>query len=101
MNMAQTEPAVGAPLEREARRGGRELIAALAKALGLPKNTVRAVLTLDATEPPRLELTMDATDAAGRPIVEEVPGEYGEGMERRIAQVQFMVRLERFPGASA
>lgn len=89
------------PVERGVRRGCRELTTALGKALGLPKNTVRAVLTLDNTESPRLELTMLATDTAGRPIVEEVPGEYGEGVERRIAQVQFMVRLERFPDASA
>jgi hypothetical protein len=100
--MTMTKTAAGeGPVERGVRRGGRELTAALAKALGLPKNTVRAVLTLDATEPPRLEMTMHATDAAGRPIVEEVPGEYGEGVERRIAQVHFMVRLERFPDASA
>lgn len=99
--MEENSQAVGARVDRGVRRGGRELTGALAKALGLPKNTVRAVLTLDATEPPRLELTMHATDAAGRPIVEEVPGEYGEGVERRIAQVQFMVRLERFPDASA
>ena len=89
------------PVERGVRRGGRELTFALAKALGLPKNTVRAVLTLDATEPPLLALTMHATDAAGHPIVEEVPGEYGAGVEHRIAQVHFMVRLERFPDASA
>lgn len=89
----------GSPVDCADRRGGRELTAALAKALGLPKHTVRAVLTLDATDAPRLELTMLAMDATGRPIVEEAPGKYGEAIEHRVARVHFMVRLERFPDA--
>ena len=76
--------------------GPRSLTAELAAALGLPKFTSRAVLTLDVDRPPRLELTVHCFDGAGRPIVEETPGQYGEGVARRIAQVRFMVRLERF-----
>lgn len=83
-------------IKRPVTRGGQSLTAALAKALGLPANTVRAVLTLDAYEPPMLELTVNAIDAQGHPIVLEASGAYGESVERRIAQVQFMVRLERF-----
>jgi hypothetical protein len=51
-----------------------ELTMALARALGLPKYTQRAVLTLDASEPPRLELTVLPVDEQG----------------------QFMLRLEPF-----
>jgi hypothetical protein len=70
-----------------------ELTRALSKALGLPKHTKRAVLTLDASEPPRLELTVLATDAQGRLIVEADPE---GGAADRLAQVQFMLRLEPF-----
>lgn len=73
-----------------------ELTRALSKALGLPKHTKRAVLTLDASEPPRLELTVLATDAQGRLIVEAGPVDGAEGAARRLAQVQFMLRLEPF-----
>ena len=76
---------------------GYHLTRELAKALGLPKHTTRAVLTLQAGEPPRMQLTVNVTDSAGNPILEQVPGKYGEGIARRIAQVQFMVRLEQFP----
>jgi hypothetical protein len=55
------------------------------------------VLTLEAGKPPTLHLTVLATDTNGRPIIEEALGEYGEGVERRLAQVQFMVRLAPFP----
>ncbi len=75
----------------------QQLTRELSQALGLPKYTTRAVLTLEAGQVPRLELTMLVLDHAGRPVVEQVPGEYGEGVARRIAQVQFMVRLEHFP----
>ncbi len=75
----------------------RQLTAEIAKALGLPKHTVRAVLTLDAEGPPRLELTVLATDAKGLLILEEVPRQHGDDVAARLAQVQFMVRLERFP----
>lgn len=68
----------------------------LCKALGLPKMTTRAVLTLAAGEPPRLQIEMLATDSKGKPIVETSAGEYGEGVARRLATVQFMVRLEPF-----
>jgi|694.fasta_scaffold34787_5 hypothetical protein len=70
-----------------------ELTMALARALGLPKYTQRAVLTLDASEPPRLELTVLPVDEQGRLIVEAGPV---EGAADRLAQVQFMLRLEPF-----
>lgn len=82
-------------------RSGRELTWALARALGLPKTTVWAVLTLNADEPPMLDVTMLATDGAGNFIVESVPSHCGEGVDRRIAKVHFMLRLERFPEAGA
>jgi hypothetical protein len=77
----------------------RQLTAELARALGLPKHTTRAVLTLDAKAPPRIELTMHATNPDGKLIVETYSGECGEALARRVAQVQFMVRLEHFPDA--
>jgi hypothetical protein len=77
----------------------RVLTAELAAALGLPKLARRAVLTLEVGQPPRMEIEMRVVDARGRPIIEERPGEYGEGVARRLAKVQFMVRLERFPDA--
>lgn len=69
----------------------------LAKALGLPQRTTKAVLTLQSGKMPTLELICIPGDTAGHPCVETVPGEYGEGLVRRFAQVQFMLRLERFP----
>lgn len=74
----------------------RKLTAELAHALGLPKYTTRAVLTLDIHQPPRIELDVICTDATGKPIVEALPGEYGEPMVRRLASVHFMLRLEPF-----
>ena len=68
------------------------LNAELAKALGLPKHTLRAVLVLQAGELPRLELTMHATNLAGNLVLE------GAGAAARLAKVKFMLRLERFPG---
>ena len=38
---------------------GYHLTRELAKALGLPKHTTRAVLTLQAGEPPRMQLTVN------------------------------------------
>lgn len=73
--------------------GGHQLVVDLAKALGLPKHTVKAVLTLEVGELPRLQLTMHATDSNGRLVLEADPG---DPVARRIAQVQFMVRLEPF-----
>jgi hypothetical protein len=74
-----------------------DLTAELAKAIGLPPRSTKAVLTLEVGKMPTLEVTCHPTDSAGHLIVERVPGEYGEGLVRRFAQVQFMLRLERFP----
>lgn len=82
-----------------ALKSGRGLTQEIAAALGLPKNTARAVLTLDVYQPPRLEITMNVTDSAGRFVLEEVPSKFTQGLALRIAKVQFMVRLERFPDA--
>lgn len=68
----------------------------LCAALGLPKMTRRAVLTLEVGQLPALDLDVACSDTEGRPIVEELPGAYGNGVARRIASVQFMVRLVPF-----
>lgn len=73
-------------------RTGHALTAALAKALGLPSNTTRAVLTLEAGKLPTIELTMYATDSAGKLIVEQA-----KDTAAQIASVHFMLRLEPFP----
>jgi hypothetical protein len=72
----------------------RELTRDLSKALGLPKHTHKAVLTLEAGKAPQLELFMHAVDCGGRLVLEADPG---DPVAKRIAQVQFMLRLERFP----
>jgi hypothetical protein len=71
----------------------------LARALGLPKFTRRAVLTLEAGVPPVMQLELYVVDSAGRLIVEPAPGQVEGTAAERLAQVQFMVRLERFPDA--
>ena len=77
-------------------RGARQLTAALCEALGVPKTATKAVLTLEVGRPPTLELTMICTDKAGRMLLEDARGENGEAVERRVAKVRFMVRLEVF-----
>lgn len=72
-------------------RTGQALTAALAKALGLPSNTTRAVLTLESGKLPTLEVTMYATDSAGKLIVEQA-----QDSAARLASVHFMLRLEPF-----
>lgn len=67
----------------------------IAKALGLPKYTKKAVLTLEPCKLPTIELTMYCADDLGRVITETI--ETPEGVVQRLAQVQFMLRLERFP----
>ncbi len=74
----------------------RQLTAELALALGLPRYTKRAVLTLEVGEPPRIEPDVICTDAAGHPIIETLPREYGEPAAQRLASVRFMLRLEPF-----
>lgn len=80
-------------MSRDKVIAGRQLTADLVKALGLPKHTKKAVLTLEAGELPTLELTMHATDTNGRLVLEADPG---DPVAKRVAQVQFMVRLEPF-----
>lgn len=77
-----------------------ELNRALAQALGLPKHTKKAVLTLEAGEYPTLELTMVVTDAAGQPIGDQVKQPVGS-YAAALATVQFMVRLVPFPKEGA
>ena len=81
-------------------RGFRELTQALAQALGLPNTTKRAVLTLEVGQPPRVELTMMVTDTKGKLVLEDVRDANGVAIDRRVAQVQFMVRLEPFAGST-
>lgn len=81
-------------MSRDKVIAGRQLTADLAKALGLPKHTKKAVLTLEAGELPTLEMTMHATDTNGRLVLEADPG---DPVAKRVAQVQFMVRLVPFP----
>lgn len=80
-------------MSRDKVIAGRQLTADLARALGLPKRTKKAVLTLEAGELPTLELTLHATDSNGRLVLEADPG---DPVAKRVAQVQFMVRLVPF-----
>jgi hypothetical protein len=76
-----------------------QLLHDLARALGLPKNATRAVLTLQSGELPTLELTMLATDGHGSLVLEadpDAPDHPGGTVAQRIARVQFMVRLVPF-----
>jgi hypothetical protein len=65
----------------------------LARALGLPKTTTKAVLTIEVNKLPTIAIECFATDGNGKPIVEIVSAEYGEPVQRRLAKVRFMVRL--------
>lgn len=75
----------------------QNLTAELAKALGLPKNTTRAVLTLENGKPPTLDLTLYCTDVNGRFVLDPIGGIVDGATATRLATVQFMVRLESFP----
>lgn len=68
----------------------------IANILGLPKFTTKAVITLEADKLPTIEITAFVMDKDGRPVIEETSGEYGNGIAKRLAEVQFMVRLEPF-----
>lgn len=83
---APFKPAAGADMN---------LTAEIAKALGLPKHTARASLTLEAGSPPRLALEVKCVDSAGHLVVEDTADLAGN-VTQRLAQVQFMLRLERF-----
>lgn len=72
----------------------RNLCADLAMALGVSHAT-KAVLTLEPGKLPVLEVTMLVINAAGRAVLEPEPG---NSMARRLAKVQFMLRLEPFNG---
>lgn len=65
----------------------------LARALGLPPGTTRAVLTLLPGRPPMMEVECYINDADGEFIVQS--GD--RGMAQRLASVQFMLRLEPYP----
>lgn len=66
----------------------------LCKALGLPRNTVRAVLTIDANDPPKLEIEVWPVDDAGRPIVQEAAGDYSEPIAKRLTKLKFRLQPE-------
>lgn len=69
-----------------------ELNAAFAKALGLPKHTTKAVLTLEAGQLPTLQVQCYVIDTKSFPqerlVTKSIPVE--------LAQIQFMLRLEPF-----
>lgn len=67
----------------------------LARAIGLPRHCTRAVLTLQAGALPTIDLTVLCTDARGAFILEPDPQGIAD-MAKRIAEVQFMVRLVPF-----
>lgn len=76
----------------------RALTRDLAAALGLPKHTTRAVLTLEVDQPPRLEVTawvLDRSQSPG-PFLEVARSEVDGTLVQRLARVQFMLRLEQF-----
>lgn len=65
-----------------------------AAALGLPRNTRRAVLTLEVGEIPKLLI-----ETMVLPTAREVPGVAGIDAALSVKQIPFMVRLEPFqPG---
>lgn len=66
------------------------LNADLARALGLPKNTTRAVLTLEVGKRPRLEVEYLVTDTFGRFAILDAD----DSMAARIAAANFVLRLE-------
>lgn len=70
------------------------LNAELARALGLPRYCRKAVLTIEANKAPRIEVDCLATDSGGRLIVEHDPEAIGS-VARKLASVQFVIRLER------
>lgn len=77
-------------------RNTRELTHALAQALGLPHGTSKAVLTLERGKAPTLDVTMFAKDSRGEFVIEAFPHDVDMPVERRIAQVQFMLQLAPF-----
>jgi hypothetical protein len=83
------------PEEAEMNKDYEDLTLELAAALGVPKGATRAVLTLEVGEPPRIEVTVYATDNMGNFRLEAAPAELGTGMAERLALVSFVVRLER------
>lgn len=68
----------------------RDVTAELARALGLPKNTTRAVLTLQAGRFPTLKVEYLVTDTVGRFVILDSD----DSMAARIAKVNFVLRLE-------
>ena len=72
----------------------RNLCADLARALGVSRAT-KAVLTLEPGKLPLLEVTMPVVDASGRSVLEPYPDDI-LGVARRLAKVQFLLRLEPF-----
>ena len=72
-----------------------ELTRELAQALGVPMGATRAVLTLEAGAPPRLDVTVCVADSMGSLRLEAAPAELDAGIAERLALVNFVVRLER------
>jgi hypothetical protein len=69
-----------------------ELTNALGAALGLPKGTTKAVLTLEVGKLPTLEITMFALDYSLTP-----QRLFGSKAAEEIPKIHFMLRLEPFP----
>ena len=67
----------------------------LARALGLPRGTTRAVLTLQVGELPTMELSALVINRDGLWVI-DTEREVDGNMVQRLASVQFMVRLEPF-----
>lgn len=66
----------------------RDLNAALCRALGLPKQTRRAVITIEAGKLPKIEI--ECFELPLRVLQDE-------GGIKSIARLNFMIRLEPFP----
>lgn len=71
------------------------LVNQLARALNIPKGTTRAVLTLEVGQAPTIELTMLVQDSHNQFVLEEIQGPDNTVL-KRLAQVQFMIRLEPY-----
>lgn len=67
-----------------------ELNRNLARSLGLPRNTTRAVLTLEVGKLPTLEVEYLITDSFGRNVVEPIEE---VSVAKRLAKANFVLRL--------
>lgn len=76
------------PIPGEAEMSAHDMNAKFSKALGLPKGTTRAVLTLQVGRMPRLHITANVMDGAGHPVLNADATE--------VEKIEFSYRLVPF-----